>query len=442
MGQYGYLEKDATTYARLNTGGFSAFQLAARWWITSEYIYEAPDNGSCAQHERSTADFNSNNHPGWAAGVIAYVSVRFENCSFIWSGCNSNPGCNERQFRIIDVNNTYSGSFDDLITDNPSGADNLVGSFTVQAGANNLTLDRLWLSNTGTAQEGSDIPNDGIKIYFEAITGTETYNGNESSRILYGDYNSNSTTNEIWGNNDLNIPITPAGLRCYVVVSDLAVGFLNGNTVQFNVINDGISLQETLDGYNLMRVNAFATAPSAVPLPVDWLSFQASAQRDGVELFWQTSAESNNILFEVERSRDGVNWAKIGQKMPEIAASAGHRGYFFTDAQPARQNYYRIKQIDQDGQFSYSKVVQIRYQTDQAPLILPNPVAGSQILIQLPAEQTFNRIQVFSTLGVLLKSWENQQQTSDQIELDISDLPAGIYWFQVDALMPIKLFRS
>ncbi|MEO6038968.1 MAG: hypothetical protein ABIQ93_11185, partial [Saprospiraceae bacterium] len=221
LGQYAYLEVNATTYARLSSGTFNVRELAARWWTGAEYIYYTGSFGSCNLNVGSTSDYASGNHVNWNAGTIAYVSVRFRDCTFNWNATNYN----ERSFRLIAVDNAYGGSFDDVITDNPTGTQNLVGSFTINAGGNALTLDRLWITNTGTAQEGPDIPNDGIRVYYEAITGSETYNGTESFRTLYGDYNSNSNTNEEWGNEDLNLPVGSAGVRCYVVVSDLTTNY-------------------------------------------------------------------------------------------------------------------------------------------------------------------------------------------------------------------------
>jgi len=66
------------------------------------------------------------------------VSVRFKHCSFNWNSTNYN----ERSFQLVNVDNAYDGTFDNSITDNPTGSQNLVGSFTVKAGT--------WLTLAGS----------------------------------------------------------------------------------------------------------------------------------------------------------------------------------------------------------------------------------------------------------------------------------------------------
>jgi len=113
--QYAYLEVNATTYARLSSNTFYVRGLAARWWTGSEQIYYADPNGLCDPLIYNTSDYASINHVNWGAGTIAYVSVQFKDCASNWQG-----NYNERSFQLIDVDNAYGGTFDDVITDNPT----------------------------------------------------------------------------------------------------------------------------------------------------------------------------------------------------------------------------------------------------------------------------------------------------------------------------------
>ena len=96
-------------------------------------------------------------------------------------------------------------------------------------------------------------------------------------------------------------------------------------------------------------------------LPIDLLDFTAVQRTDHtVGLAWQTGQESNSHYIEVQRSGDGQHFTPIGQ-----VAAAGNsnlvRDYAFTDATPlAGNNFYRLRLVDLDNSFKYSKVLQIR----------------------------------------------------------------------------------
>ncbi|MFM9950519.1 MAG: T9SS type A sorting domain-containing protein [Saprospiraceae bacterium] len=421
LGQYGYLEVNATTYARLNSSTFNARGLAARWWTGAEYIYYADPNGSCNLLVYNTSDYSSSNHLNWSAGTIAYVAVQFKDCIFNWQG-----NYNERSFQLIDVDNAYGGAFDDIITDDPTGVQNLVGSFTINSGGSSLTLDRLWITNTGTAQEGTDIPNDGIRVYYEAITGAETYDGTESFQTLYGDYNGNSSTNEQWGNENLSLPVGAAGVRCYLVVSDLAATPTSGLTALFQIQNDGISFREVRDGsYNKLRVNALSISSGAVLLPVELLGFQAALLKGTVNLHWETASEHNNDRFEIERSVDGTQWPTLGVVYSHDGSSNEAQSYTFEDKHPVKGlNYYRLKQVDADGKFEYSTIIAVENANESRIQIYPNP-ANSEIYIDAPNEH----------ITYLIKNVTGRMVQTGDIMFDqainISALPVGVYFMEI-----------
>jgi hypothetical protein len=443
LGQYGYLEKDATTYVRLSSSNYSVKELAARWWISSEYIYYTGISDNCVSYDASTVNFASSNHPGWATGASVFVAVRYRDCSSNFQSCGSGSGCNERQFRVVDTDNTYSGGFDNLITDNPGTGDNLVGSFTLNAGATNLTLDRLWIQNTGNAQEGSDIANDGIRVYYEAITGSETFDGSESFRTLFGNYNGNSATNEEWGHDDLNIPVTTSGVRCYIVVSDLNVGFISGNTVLFNVINDGISFQESLNSFNKIRVNAFATATQSAPLPVNWLGFSATLRAQQVVLDWSTSSESGNRFFEVERSANGFQWESIAEIPAQPQSNIyGARHYTHTDQPESGQWYYRIRQTDFDGASTVSKVVSVRLHDSRPVRISPNPLVSDFLTLELPEHTSIAVVRLYDLQGREIRRWQPDAAPGTRLQFDLGAIQPGWYLVQCDQETAQLVYRQ
>jgi hypothetical protein len=439
LGQYGYLEVDATTYVRLNHGGFNVHELAARWWTGAEYLYYGGLQGTCAQHELSTSNYSSGNHANWAAGTIAYVSVRFRDCSSNWNGTNYN----ERDFRLINLDNTYSGALDNDLTDNPTGTSNLIGSFTLSSGGNALTLDRLWLRNTGTAQEGSDLPNGSIRIYYEAITGSETFNGNESFVTIYGDYGGNSTSNEEWGSDDLNLPIGTAGVRCYAVVADLSAGFTLGNTVQFEIISDGISFQEARNGsYRLMRMDATSITAAAAPLPVTLTAFDAEKANSGILLRWETASERNNERFDIQRSPNGTAWNLLASVPSKSSDFNRPLRYDFLDENPFEgTNYYRLQQVDLDGKTALSKVVKIETSGKAQVSVYPNPVEADALQIDFQDLRAEAFVRLFDAQGRLLRIWAFDPAQQRVATLDLLGIAPGTLFLKVNEQEAIKILR-
>lgn len=97
-------------------------------------------------------------------------------------------------------------------------------------------------------------------------------------------------------------------------------------------------------------------ASTTVPLPVEYLSFNAFCQETIVTITWQTASETNNLGFLVEKSNDGFNWFNL-QFVNGNGTTNAINKYNVIDDNPFEINYYRIKQIDNNGETSYSNVI-------------------------------------------------------------------------------------
>ena len=146
----------------------------------------------------------------------------------------------------------------------------------------------------------------------------------------------------------------------------------------------------------------FTVSNAANPLPVTLLDFRARAEGPAVvRLAWTTASEKNSQQFEVERSADGVAFARIGT-VAAAGSSSSPRTYGLVDAQlpGAALLYYRLKQVDDDGTFAYSPVrsVTLDGKVAEAGLALfPNPVraGGSTLTGAVPGTM----VTVFDALG-------------------------------------------
>lgn len=164
-------------------------------------------------------------------------------------------------------------------------------------------------------------------------------------------------------------------------------------------------------------------------LPIELLSFEAQiTDEKQVELLWETASEINNDYFTIERSKDAVNWEVLGT-LDAVGNSSQVEKYSLTDKQPLPTvSYYRLKQTDIDGQFSYSSIQSISLNENQTEVELyPNPTKG---ILRLSGVQTqLNTVEVYNALGQNVSTHVRISRIDEQsLELDLSALKAGTYY--------------
>lgn len=181
---------------------------------------------------------------------------------------------------------------------------------------------------------------------------------------------------------------------------------------------------------------------SQAPLPVELTSFSANKIRDGVQLIWRTETEINNFGFEIERSEIvrnqnvGDNWILLGF-VEGHGNSNSPKNYSYIDLNIEMGKYnYRLKQIDNDGSFAYSKVVQMDLGTHQKFELqqnYPNPFNPiTTIKFHLP-ERTGIKLTVFNILGetVMMLIDEILESGLHTINFNADKLMSGIYFYKL-----------
>ncbi|MBO0949335.1 T9SS type A sorting domain-containing protein [Fibrella forsythiae] len=119
-------------------------------------------------------------------------------------------------------------------------------------------------------------------------------------------------------------------------------------------------------------------------LPVQLVSFQGRPVANTVQLNWVTAWEQSADRFVVQRSTNAAEFIEVGT-LPASGSTDGQRTYTLVDEQPAEgANYYRLKQIDQDGSVNYSKIIAVTVRADQPSiLVYPNPSDGRQFQLRI-----------------------------------------------------------
>lgn len=133
-------------------------------------------------------------------------------------------------------------------------------------------------------------------------------------------------------------------------------------------------------------ISAIALASITTPLPVTLISFAVQKKAAGVEgasasLQWTTSSETNSDHFEIERSQSGKNWNKIGS-IESTGESAVQINYSFEDMKPLwGENLYRLRMVDKDGTFAYSRIQSMKFEGIGTGLsVYPNPSTDKLIV--------------------------------------------------------------
>ncbi len=168
------------------------------------------------------------------------------------------------------------------------------------------------------------------------------------------------------------------------------------------------------------------------PVPVELLHFGASPRENAITLEWQTASEVNSAGFELQRSTDE---GRIFEKIAWIDSQQGNsidlRTYQYTDSEVKKgvPYYYRLKQIDLDGQFEFSPVVHAQLSEKAALHIWPNPVTD-QLTVQLdaPTTATTNRVEIVDITGkTVWSSTIEKEELTAGYPLTINDLEKGTY---------------
>lgn len=174
-------------------------------------------------------------------------------------------------------------------------------------------------------------------------------------------------------------------------------------------------------------------------IPVELSSFNAIVSKQNINLSWTTTTEKNNFGFEIERTKSSQNndWQKIGF-VEGIGTTTEKQNYSYTDKNlPEGKYFYRLKQIDYDGKFEYSNIVEVDvlqsiefalYQNYPNPF---NPV--TTINYSLPAENLV-RITIYNLLGEKVSQLVNEVKPAGfhSVEFNSTNFPSGLYLYKLE----------
>ena len=356
------------------------------------------------------------------------------------------------------------GAIDLLFCEGESARENLMSSdgwsflgdmkdciFKVGAG----TLDMCDYTEGGSISTAAGNTNIDVDFFDGEgdILFTINANGNELGDFFYAVYV--SSVNRVYGSpimrRDVTIiptsqPTTPVSVKIYYTQAEynalleadpsitdyadigftkndqLCTGTYDGGGLFLPQTDSGIYNSATGDIYIETSVSSFSTffgQRENTVLPVDLISFQAEKLDDQVKVLWVTASEINHDFFEVQHAVDGVNFTTV-DKVSGINSRSNISSYQSYHDNPSHGfNYYRLKQVDLDGSYSFSEIVSVRYGEGVNPVAYPNPVSNTIYFNDLDGGE----YEIYSQLGKLL-----DKGSISALGVDVSDLASGVYY--------------
>jgi hypothetical protein len=184
---------------------------------------------------------------------------------------------------------------------------------------------------------------------------------------------------------------------------------------------------------------AYSYTISPDPLPVELTTFTASETKGNINLKWRTATEVKNYGFEVERKSNITDWSKIGFVQGNGNCNVP-KNYSFNDKDVTTgKYYYRLKQIDIDGKFKYSPVVEANLGSVQSYELnqnYPNPFNPSTVISYKLKEKGFVQLRVYDIRGELVKVLvnENQEAGDYKAEFNGKGLASGVYVYRIEVM--------
>jgi hypothetical protein len=227
----------------------------------------------------------------------------------------------------------------------------------------------------------------------DAISNQNGYNGTSLSNSLDDTVIPNSfepilnwtCPDDILSGNNIKITATGSNIASTTLSSETFGTIVNTGTPAQPMATYTPTAQDIENKYATLKIET--TSPEgctetvscviniSTELPVKLTRFDAIRKENSVQINWETSIETNSRNFEIERSKNGKIWTTLGS-VPAYVSSVSLKKYQFTDSNPENGTaIYRLKMIDQDDTFTYSRMQEVLGESTNNVSVYPNPVS-------------------------------------------------------------------
>lgn len=166
-----------------------------------------------------------------------------------------------------------------------------------------------------------------------------------------------------------------------------------------------------------------------VQLPTEISNFEGKNIGEYNEIFWTTDSENNCDYFSLQKSYDGVNWIELDQHSG--AGNSQERQFYYSKDKNLRQiTYYRLEQVDLNGELKMSNPISVVRNDNNAINIYPNPAIASDVLSISGAEKG-SAVLIRNNKGQTIMNLIVDENKLDRFELSTAELIKGIYFVEV-----------
>ena len=250
-----------------------------------------------------------------------------------------------------------------------------------------------------------------------------SFNGDDALEILYGGTQVDvfgtigSDPGSSWDGN--GVSTEGQNIQLLGGITSGSTGFSDPSTRFETVVNN-------VTGFG--DLTGFGSAPGGAPLPITLQTLTATPKANTTHLHWRTATELNNDYMAVEHSTDGRRYSEIGRVLGAGTTQEPH-DYRFTHEAPAPGlNYYRLRQVDYDGQYEYHGPVTARFGNAGGVLeVFPTVTAGELTVSYQGQLDNDATLSIQSVPGRTLRQWAWDSKSGRRTAFSVADLPAGWY---------------
>jgi hypothetical protein len=243
----------------------------------------------------------------------------------------------------------------------------------------------------------------------------------------------------------INIPTFPTGATSITIgattytsgtwpMGGVTIPYTNGvgpdQVVKVDPVDGDISVVITIVAIDNAGIKdptpGSITIPFAKPLPVTLINFNGVQLGEAVSLTWKTANEKAFSHFVIERSQNAKEFGSIGQ-----VKGTSQGIYNMTDNNPVTgANYYRLKMVDQDGTYNYSKIINVSFEAGANYVIVENPVVNSEIKVQ--TNMVNPEFSLLNTLGqkMTIRLISNDKK---EYKFALTNINNGIYFLNISS---------
>jgi len=343
---------------------------------------------------------------------------------------------------VLESSSSVSQCYSSGSVSGTSAVGGLIGSLSASV---NDSYSRASVSNSGSNSGG--LVGQNVSGSIDKCYSTGTATGTLNVGGLLGSNSAGTTTNSFWDTETSGTEISAGGTGKNTTEMKTQSTFLDAGWSS--------SIWNLDAGYNDGYPHLDWQNTGGTPLPVELVSFTANVGTDFITLNWQTATEVNNYGFEIERTSPRPSpqgeGGEAGRGWENIGFVQGHgnsnsiKEYSFVDGNVSNGKVsYRLKQIDNDGKYEYSKEIEIDLGTPNEFSLsqnYPNPFNPSTtIRYSIPnviageAKQSVV-LKVYDILGNVVATLVNEQKSAGnyEVKFNASNLSSGIYFYKLQS---------